>query len=83
MQADRTRARRYNTAMVQALRDQAGLRFALASPLTGSGVRASMAECVAYLAYAEGAGAFPELDTPALQQTAAANVGFWAGLDLL
>ncbi len=82
-EAERARVRRYNTAMVEALRDQAGLRFALASPLTGSGVRAGMAECVAYLAHVAGPGAYPELDTPGLQQTAAANAAFWAGLDLL
>ncbi len=82
-EAERARARCYNIAMVEALRDQAGLRFALASPLTGSGVRAGMAECVAYLAHAAGLGAYPELDTPGLQQTAAANAEFWAKLDLL
>ena len=81
--AERERARRYNVAMVQVLRDQAGLRFALASPLTGSGVRASLAECVAYLAHVAGPGAYPELDTPGLQQTAAANAAFWEGLELL
>ncbi len=83
VEAERLRTRRYNIAMVEALRDQAGLRFALASPLTGSGVRAGMAECVAYLAYAAGEGAYPELDTPGLQQTAEANAKFWAALELL
>ena len=83
VEAERMRARRYNTAMVEALRDQAGLRFALASPLTGSGVRASLGECLAYLAHAAGEGAYPELDSPGLRQTAEANAELWRGLDLL
>ena len=83
VKAERMRARRYNTAMVETLRDQAGLRFALASPLTGSGVRTGMAECLAYLAHAGGEGAYPELDTPDLRRTATANLDLWSGLDLL
>ena len=74
---DRARARRYNTAMVEALRDQAGLRLALASPLTGSGVRASLNDCLAYLARIAPPGAYPELDVPALHEAGAALAPFW------
>ncbi len=83
MEPARLRARRYNVAMVEALRDQAGLRLALASPLTGSGVRASMAECLAYLALAVPPGAYPELDAPALRETGERRAGFWRGLAAL
>ena len=81
--ADRARARRYNCAMVEALRDQAGLRLALAAPLTGSGVRTGMAECLAYLTLAAPSGVYPELDAPVLRETAAAHADFWRGLSAL
>ena len=77
------RARRYNVAMVEALRDQAGLRLALASPLTGSGVRASMAACLGYLAAASPPGRYPELDTSATREAAAAHEPFWKALGAL
>ena len=80
---DRARARRYNTAMVEALRDQAGLRLALASPLTGSGLRANLPDCLAYLLHVAPAGAHPELDTPGLREAAAALSPFWEGLGVL
>ncbi len=83
LDAARVRVRRYNVAMVEALRDQAGLRLALASPLTGSGVRASMAECLAYLSLAAPPDTYPELNAPALRETASARAEFWRGLGLL
>ena len=83
LETSRSRARRYNITMVEALRDQAGLRLALASPLTGSGVRANMTECLAYLTQAAPAGAYPELDAPVLQDAAETNAAFWRGLGAL
>ena len=80
---DRARARRYNIAMVEALRDQAGLRLALASPLTGSGVRASLNDCLAYLAHVSPPGAYPELDVPVLREAASAQAPFWEALAVL
>ncbi|MBE7218637.1 MAG: class I SAM-dependent methyltransferase [Caulobacteraceae bacterium] len=80
---ERARARRYNVAMVEALRDQAGLRLALASPLTGSGVRASLNDCLAYLAHATAPGRHPELDVPVLRMAADALAPFWEALRLL
>ncbi len=82
-EAERARARRYNAAMVEALRDQAGLRLALASPLTGSGVRASLNDCLAYLAHVGPPGAYPELDAPVLREAAAALAPFWEALRVL
>ena len=82
LDTDRERARRYNRVMVEALRDQAGLRLALASPLTGSGVRTGMTECLAYLTLAA-PQAYPELDAPVLHETAAAHADFWRGLAAL
>ncbi len=80
---DRARARRYNVAMVEALRDQAGLRLALASPLTGSGLRASLNDCLAYLAHVSPAGAHPELDAPVLREAAARLAPFWEATAVL
>lgn len=82
LEAERARVRRYNVAMVEALRDQSGLRFALASLLTGSGVRASMADCLAYLTLAA-PQSHPELDSPGVRQAADANADFWRGLAAL
>ncbi len=75
--ADRERARHYNIAMIEALRDQAGLRLALASPATGSGVKATMTECLAYLTLVLEPDRYPELDSAMLHQTAAENEVFW------
>ena len=83
LEGDRDRARRYNIAMIEALRDQAGLRLALACPLTGSGVKATMAECLAYLTLVLGTDRHPELDTTGLRRTAAENEGFWRELGAL
>lgn len=80
---DRARARRYNVAMVEALRDQAGLRLALASPLTGSGVKANLNDCLAYLAHVAPAGAYPELDAPPLREAAQALAPFWEAMAVL
>ncbi len=77
--ADRDRARRYNIAMIEALRDQAGLRLALASPVTGSGFKATMAECLAYLTLVVAPERYPELDTASLHEVAAENEAFWRG----
>ena len=81
--ADRARARRFNLAMMQMLREQAGQRLALASPMLGSGLAASPGRCMGWLTQAA-----PELDDSALRDEGVRKLGrecaaFWRASGVL
>jgi SAM-dependent methyltransferase len=82
--ADRERTRRFNATMVEALRQQAGMRLALASAKLGSGVRASLRSCLGYLSEVETGDDLPAaLCDPGVRQAAADNRALWRALEMI
>ena len=75
--------RRFNVAMVEALRDHSTLRFSLASPLVGGGIDVPLAHCLAYLVAADGAQALAGMDTGDLEKIAADHDALWTNLRML
>jgi hypothetical protein len=82
--ADKERTRRFNATMVEALRQQSGMRLALASAKLGSGVRASLRTCLGYLSEVETGDGLPAaLRDPGVRQAAADNRGLWRALEMI
>ena len=82
--ADRARTRRFNATMVEALREQAGMRLALASARLGSGVRADLRTCLGYLSEVATGDDLPKaLSDPGVRQAAADNRAFWNMLEMV
>ncbi len=75
--------RRFNVAMVEALRDHSTMRFSLASPLVGGGIDAPIAHCLAYLIAAGEPGALGGMDTTELAQIASDHEALWTSLRML
>lgn len=76
-------AARFNTALIETMRDHAALRFALASPLTGGGVDMPLAHCLAYLVASGREAALGGLDREPLRAIADGHAPLWRGLRLL
>ena len=75
--------RRFNVAMIEAMRDHSTMRFCLSSPLLGGGIDAPIAHCLAYLIAAGEPRSLAGMDTAELAQIAADHTDLWTTLRML
>ncbi len=78
--ADRARSARFNVAMMHMLRDQAGMRLALASARLGSGAKASLKSCLGYLSLVTPDDPAAALQDPVIREEGARLEPFWRQL---
>ena len=78
----RERARRYNLAMIDSMRDQPGTRMALASPVLGGGAAAAPVH-VAALLHILGLHQPTEAEMEAVGETAKSSGDLWRALEIL
>lgn len=81
--AARERARRFNVAMMEALRELSGLRLALASVRLGGAASMNLEECLAYLTLAAPGLNAPVLADPALRELARECEPLWRAIGVL
>ncbi len=75
--------RRFNAAVVESYREQAALRFTLASGVTGAGFDAPLPQCLAYLLASGQAQSLAGFDLKPLEEIASGRQDFWRRLGMM